>query len=269
MASLNYFWDQNAMQDSANPNPTILAIGDSWFWYPFPGGSLINYLGPIVQPKGHVIFAKGMNGAEAFDYVDGKYAKSVREALRLYGKGLDAVFISGGGNDFAGFNDLRPLLKADCSGESAPSGCFVGGASGLKGFLEHVDTYYRKLIGVVYTRTSLNCRIIMHTYDYAIPNGKGVFGGAGWLKPALVDAKVPGALQADCMTYLIDSFFKVLATISRGDPDHLIVVDSRGTLKTSDWANELHPTGDGFDKIATKCWAPVLAKAGLAPQRIA
>lgn len=102
--------------------------------YPLPGGSLINYIGPVVEKKSHVILAKGMNGAEAFDYVDGKYAKSVREALRLYGAGLSAAFISGGGNDFAGFNDLRPLLKDDCSAESTAKGCFRPGDSGSERF---------------------------------------------------------------------------------------------------------------------------------------
>lgn len=262
--SVNYFWDEVVMAESGTPNPTILAIGDSWFWYPFPGGSLINNLGEIVQSQGHVIFVKGMNGAEAFDYVDGKYARSVREALRLYGSGLEAVFISGGGNDFAGFNDLRPLLKNDCSAETGPAGCFARGTGGLKEFLDNIDLHYRKLIGAVYTRTSLDCKIVMHTYDYSVPNGKGVFGGAGWLKPALVDAKVPGDLHQDCVRYLLDAFRNVLDNISQGDPDHLIVVDSRDTLKKRDWANELHPTADGFAKIADSRWAPVLQEQGLA-----
>ena len=96
--------------------PSIIAIGDSWFWYPFPGGSLLNQLGLLVAGKQHTVLAFGNNEAEAYDYVYGKYAKSVREALRLFNDGsLSAVFISGGGNDFAGFNDLRPLLNGNCS----------------------------------------------------------------------------------------------------------------------------------------------------------
>ena len=61
----NYFWDEREMRESAHPSPTILAIGDSWFWYPFPGGSLVNKLGDLTASRGQVIFAKGMNGAEA------------------------------------------------------------------------------------------------------------------------------------------------------------------------------------------------------------
>ena len=261
---MNYFWDETAMLASDHPNPTILAIGDSWFWYPFVGGSLINNLGRIVQSRNHVIFAKGMNGAEAFDYVDGKYAKVIQVALKRYGTGLSAVFISGGGNDFAGFNDMRPLLKSDCSAQADAAGCYLDGDPGLRGFLDHMDQYYRKLIGVVYTHTAPDCFIVMHSYDYAIPSGKGVFGGGSWLKAALVDAKVPERLHGACVKYLLDAFHNVLANICALDPNHLVLVDSRGTLTQAEWANELHPTSEGFAKIAEKCWAPELRRLRLA-----
>ena len=257
----SFYWDEEKMKrDGANP--TILGIGDSWFWYLFLGGSLINNLGPIVARK-NVILAKGMNGAEAFDFVDGKYARIVLEALRLYGSGLSAVFISAGGNDFAGFYDMRPLLKENCSRETTAKGCFRGGDAGVKGFFERIDQHYRKLIGVIYTRTSLDCVIVMHSYDYVIPNGKGVFGGEGWLLPALVDAGVPVTLRQPCVNFLIDSFHTVLTKIALSDPMHLFVVDSRGTLGPNDWANELHPKGRGFKKLANTAWKPVLDNLGL------
>jgi hypothetical protein len=261
---MNYFWDEAAMLASDHPNPTILAIGDSWFWYPFAGGSLVNNLGRIVQSRGHVIFAKGMNGAEAFDFVDGKYAPAVRVALQRYGGGLSAVFISAGGNDFAGFNDLRPLLKGNCAAETDAAGCYLGGAAGLERFLDDVDRYYRKLIGVVYTHTTPRCLIVMHDYDYAIPTGLGVFGGSSWLKPALVDAQVPEQLQQPCVKYLLDQFHRVLANVCTLDPEHLVLVDSRGTLAPEEWANELHPTSQGFRKIVDERWAPVLRRLRLA-----
>lgn len=260
---MSIYWDEAAAK-AVYATPTILAIGDSWFWYPFPGGSLTSYLGPLVDSKQHVILAYGMNGAEAFDYVDGKYKRRVNEALRLYGSGLSAVLISGGGNDFAGFNDMRPLLNLDCSGAASASDCFRSGDGGLGAFLSSMDQHFRTLIGRVYTRTSLDCKIVMHSYDYAIPDGRSVLGGSGWLRPALVAAGVPEQLHTGCVKYLIDAFHKMLTDIAAGDPKHLLVVDSRGTLVASDWANELHPTGKGFKKIVTECWKPVLETAGLA-----
>ena len=47
---MNYYWDENLMKNDGKL-PSILAIGDSWFWYPLPGGSLINYIGPVVEKK--------------------------------------------------------------------------------------------------------------------------------------------------------------------------------------------------------------------------
>lgn len=260
---MSIYWS-TAELDRDHKTPTILAIGDSWFWYPFPGGSLTSYLGPIVDSKEHVILAKGMNGAAAFDYVDGKYRKDVIHALHFYGSGLSAVFISGGGNDFAGFNDMRPLLRLDCTDATTAADCFKSGDGGLSDFLERMELYYRTLIGRIYTYTSLDCHIITHSYDYAIPDGRGVLGKAGWLKPALVDAGVPEHLQQDCVRYLIDRFHGMLESVCAMDRKHLLIVDSRGTLGPDDWANELHPKGKGFKKIAKERWTPVLQAANLA-----
>jgi hypothetical protein len=260
---MNYFWAEERMEEAGVYSPTMLAIGDSWFWYPFRGGSLINNLGPIVQSRGHVILAKGMNGAEAEDYVDGKYARIVKEALRLYGSSLEAVLISGGGNDFAGLNDLRPLLKNNCTNETTAEGCFLGDP-GLDGFLEKMDDYYRRLLGMIYTRTGPDCHVIMHTYDYAIPSGQGLGGSEGWLEPALLDAQVPANLHRSCIEFLLDSFRDTLDAICESDPLHFHVVDSLGTLAAADWANELHPTAAGFTKIAEQRWKPVLQQLGLA-----
>src|SRR4051812_21659925 len=110
----NIYWHEPLMRQDGVV-PSILAIGDSWFWYPLPGGSLANSLAKIVAPAQHTILTFGNNGAEAFDYVDGVYAPLIQNALARYGTGLSAVFVSGGGNDFAGMSDLRPILGLDCS----------------------------------------------------------------------------------------------------------------------------------------------------------
>ena len=81
--------------------------------------------------------------------------------------------------------------------------------------MAHVDLYYRKLIGLIYTHTKPGCKIIMHTYDYSIPNGIGVFGSHGWLKPAMMDAGVPAQLQQACVKFLLDAFYDVLDNIRK------------------------------------------------------
>jgi hypothetical protein len=112
-------------------------------------------------------------------------------------------------------------------------------------------------------RTGPECRIVMHTYDYAPPTGKGLFGDSSWLLAALVNARVPPDLRDACIGHLIDQFHETLGRIARTDPATLYLVDSRGILAPGDWHNELHPTREGFRKIAVDAWEPVLAGAGL------
>lgn len=261
----NVYWDSSAMEIDG-VFPSILAIGDSWFWYPLPGGSLITPLGDLVAPKSHFIFALGNNGAEAFDYVYGKYSRSIRTALKLHGSSLSAAFISGGGNDFAGMNDLRPMLNADCSAALQAADCFrpSNDAGTLAWLMAKTAESYRMLIGQIMAASRPETFILMHNYDYAYPTGKGVFSSkASWLKPALDDAKVPAGLQRDCVKFVIDALSYALETLTQIDPDRVFLVDSRGTLAESDWANELHPKPAGFKKIAKSAWLPVLKKIGL------
>ncbi len=260
----NVYWSKTAL-DLDTTTADILAIGDSWFWYPFPGGSLINRIGDLVARQDHNILVAGNNGAEAYDYVKGKYKRQVAELLRLYGSSASAVLISGGGNDFAGLNDLRPMLKADCAGCTSAEGCFVPGddEGTIEWLMHRIYENHALLISRALYVMPPSGRVLLHTYDYAIPDGRGVFGGAGWLKPALDVAQVPAALQADCIRVIVDYAFSVFQRLAAGAPDRIVVVDSRGTLNADDWANELHPRSSGFRKIADQCWQPVLQGLGL------
>jgi hypothetical protein len=198
MVYQNVYWDAVLMRNN-DKYPSILAIGDSWFWYPFPGGSLLNHLGDMVATREHVILAYGNNGAEAYDYVRGTYSRQIGTALDLYGSRLSAVLISGGGNDFAGINDLRPVLGDDCAACTTAAACFRDGAEkgSLDWLLAKIKDSYITLIDRVIGATwrageggaqgaSGPARIILHNYDYAPVNGMGVFGPgtSSWLRPA-------------------------------------------------------------------------------------
>ena len=250
----------------AHRSASILAIGDSWFWYLFPGGSLLNQLGPLVATKQHTILAVGNNGAEAYDYVHGKYKNIVAQTLKFHGDGVSAVFISGGGNDFAGLNDLLPLLNEDCSSAQSAGECFKpgNGTGTLDKLMSDINQAYTLLIGQIMVKCPTGVKIFVHNYDYAIPSGKGVFGGGStWLKKSLEDARVPPQLQQSCIRLIVDRFSQELAVVRAQGNGQVVFVDARGTLGPGDWANELHPTPAGFRKLALK-WEPELRAAGLA-----
>jgi hypothetical protein len=261
----NIYWHEPLMvQDGVVPS--ILGIGDSWFWYPLPGGSLATSLAALVAPRQHTLLVFGNNGAEAFDYVGGVYADRIERALQRYGSGCSAVFVSGGGNDFAGFNDLRPLLGLDCSACASADACFNHGAQAdsIESLFDRVQQYHVELIDRIAAHVPASARIFVHNYDYALPTGKSVVGKGGWLRPALADARVPPPLQAACVRYLIDEFSQRLLALQSMYAGRVVFVDSRGTLAPADWANELHPKGSGFARIARERWRPALATAGLA-----
>ncbi len=260
----NLYWHEPLMR-SEGAVPSILAIGDSWFWYPLPGGSLASALARLVAPRGHTLLAFGNNGAEAFDYVDGVYAPLIAGALERYGTGCSAVFVSGGGNDFAGFTDLRPLLGMDCSACTSEDACFNHGPGegSIDTLFDRVKQSHIQLIDLVAAHVPASARIYLHNYDYALPTGKAVIGNQAWLKPALLAAGVPAPLRAACVRYLIDQFSRRLAELQTRYGGRVVFVDSRGTLAPDDWANELHPKATGFGKLARRCWRPALASAGL------
>lgn len=259
------YWHEPTMRNDG-ALPSVLAIGDSWFWYPLPGGSLATALARLVAARQHTILAFGNNGAEAFDYVGGVYADAVERALDRYGAGCSAVFVSGGGNDFAGFNDLRPLLRVDCGACTTAAACFDDGTqpSAAEALFARVARYYADLIDRILWSVPAAATIFVHSYDYALPSGQAVIGSSAWLQPALVAAGVPPALRAGCVAHLIDRFSAQLADIEAGYGGRVVFVDSRGALRPADWANELHPTGAGFRRIAQQRWRPALAAAGLA-----
>lgn len=260
------YWDKTQMQNDG-ATPSILAIGDSWFWYPLIGGSLIVPLGELVARKQHIIYCLGNNGAEAIDYTQGRYRRVVLEGLRLYGSGLSAVFISGGGNDLAGRDDLLPMLNVDCSAATTAQDCFrAGSGTGtLSEMINRVDKSTQKLIAMAQAVIPPRSTIYLHPYDYGYPDGRGALGGSAWLKPALDEAKVPVVLHRPAVKLVIDRFATIFGNISAASSGRVFFVDSRGKLtRSTQWANELHPTPAGFKKIAFDAWQPLLVADNLA-----
>ena len=88
--------------------PIVLCFGDSWFWYPVPGiGSLSNRLLEFGRYQAIDIAAIGKVGMEIAS--PGKNVLSeLTTFLQWESKTIDMIAISGGGNDFAGADDLDP-----------------------------------------------------------------------------------------------------------------------------------------------------------------
>lgn len=230
--------------------PEILAIGDSWFWYP-----LNNLLIPMwgLWAGNKVVFAQGKVGAEAEELAKGRYLANFRRILKGY-PGIKAVLISAGGNDFAGDDDMSNILNPKNVCENATTGaeCFDAGKLNQLMFATVADAY-RSLIREIATHRG-EALVYLHNYDYAIPSGLGFLGFGKWLKYPLDQAGIRPEVQPLAVNHLLDTFNDALAQIHYEFADRTLLVDTSGVLRPADWANELHPTMGGFNKLVSQAW---------------
>ncbi len=243
------YWDEGLML-GAGDFPDIVCIGDSWFWYP-----LNNLLIPIwgLWAGNKTVFAQGKVGAEAEELAKGKYLSNFRRILKGY-PGIKAVLISAGGNDFAGDDDLSKILnpKNVCQNAATGAECFDPGKLNQLMFGTVLDAY-RVLLREIATYRG-EALVYLHNYDYAIPTGLGFLGFGRWLKYPMDQAGVPSAVQPLAVNYLLDTFNDVLAQIQSEFADRTLLIDSSGVLAPADWANELHPSMSGFNKVVAQAW---------------
>src|SRR2546425_5430401 len=112
---MTVYYDRDRVQPGAFP--AILAIGDSWFWYP-KVSNLLAEISAAVKPDYSNIMALGYLGAKLEEYVAGKYASAFARELRpAFARYYSAVLISGGGNATV---DLHLCLQHDWSARTKP-----------------------------------------------------------------------------------------------------------------------------------------------------
>ena len=251
------FWNERIKLIDSGELVQVLAIGDSWFHY--PANNLITPLyGALEQPTVYVI---GENGARADELCKGTWLANFRTMLTDY-PGIRLVCISAGGNDFAGIGDLDDkILKPDCGAATASDACYrLNEPAGIFGVVENA---YRTLVSTV-AAVRPDVTILVHNYDYAIPDGRTLPGMSSWLKLPMDNCRVPvagapsGGLRRDIVRSLIDHFtvsLDDLASSFAGPHQPSVkLVWSAGTLADTAWANELHPRSSGFNKLVNDCW---------------
>jgi lysophospholipase L1-like esterase len=247
----------------AVPPPTglLVAEGDSWFDYP-----LHDVLSMLEDEHGFDVESVAHKGdtVEDMAYSGGQFDDFARllEKLLRQGRVPDAILLSGGGNDVAG-DQFAMLINHAASGLPPLNDDVVHGVIDIR-----VRNAYAFLIsGLTEIAIRLLQRpipIVLHGYDYAVPDGRGVLGGFAflpgpWLQPGF-RRKGHGDADAnvDVMEQLINTFNAMLRQLAGAVGfGHVRYVDLRGTLSNAanykrDWANELHPTERGFRSVAQK-----------------
>jgi lysophospholipase L1-like esterase len=239
----------------------LVAEGDSWFDYP-----LHDVLSILEDEHGFDVESVARKGdtVEDMAYSDGQFDDFVRllEKLLRQERVPDAILLSGGGNDIAG-DEFAMLLNHAASGLPPLNDDVVRGVIDVRAR----DAYAFLISGLTEIAVRLLKRpipIILHGYDYPVPDGRGFLGGFAflpgpWLQPGF-HRKGHGDVDANTAIIgkLIDAFNTMLRQLARtAGFGHVRYVDLRGTLSNAaaykrDWANELHPTERGFRAVALK-----------------
>lgn len=232
----------------------LAATGDSWFDYPLDKG-LLHHTDVIAKlrdklPSGTVIGNIAQYGDTAANLMGETRRAQLR---RMLAAGADAILFSGGGNDLAG-DQFRLWLDQKHPGADPATAI---NDQALAGILAVVTAAYEDLIAL---RDEIDpaIPILLHGYDFAIPNGVPadllIFKIAGpWLYPSLHSrgwmANRADPAGAAIVKPILQRFASTLTSLT--DPArHIHLVPTQGTLGPTEWANELHPTSGGFDKIA-------------------
>jgi hypothetical protein len=238
----------------------LVAEGDSWFDYPWH-----DVLRMLEDRHGYDVESVAHRGdtVEAMAYTGQleEFARTIEKLLRQSSV-PDAILLSAGGNDIAG-GQFQMLINHVRAAHAGLNDQVVEGVIDVRVFDAYV-TIISAVTEVCRQRTGVAVPIVIHGYDYAVPDGRGVMGGWGplpgpWLQPGFREKGFEDlATCKDLIETVIDRFNAMLKRVTLVPSlAHVRYLDLRGTLPNDAtyktwWANELHPTERGFDAVADR-----------------
>ena len=255
---------EDLQEKSRRGSVLLVAEGDSWFNFPLHSNAVsamrrLGYAVKEVADPAHTLEFMATSPHQKDEFSD-KLRKLATRRTRP-----TAVLLSGGGNDFV---DVLPLLLNDYSPRTPTLN-----QSEVDNFSEnHLRKHYLEWLNFVTNicddifGSDKRIPILIHGYAYAVPDGRRNFFAGPWLKKEL-KAKGHMNLTQNTQTIaaLINSFNDVLSLIpGTTNLDHVHYVNLRKTLSNDlsrangkrkykrDWRDELHPTEDGFAKVAAE-----------------
>ena len=232
----------------ANPAwPVIVSEGDSWFSFP-EHDNVVDHLDDFALRRLSLLRLEA-SGERALRLVGGKQKIRLAQYLRRFP--VEALLFSGGGNDIVGA-DLLPLLNRHEAGMSWQE-CINEETTG--GRLDRLHSAYLDLVHLR-DENRPACRFYVHAYDLAIPSGRYVrawgFKIGPWMRNNLeakgIDDPADGKAIVHELLRRFDGLLRQLAADHAG----VVHVETHGTLGEDEWNDELHPTADGFRKIAER-----------------
>jgi lysophospholipase L1-like esterase len=240
---------------------TLVAEGDSWFDY--PGGDI---LGVLEDEHGYEIESVARYGdlVEDMAYGEKQYADFSRAIEKLVRRRElpKAVLLSGGGNDIAG-DAFHMLLDHARSARPGANEDVVRGIIDVR-----LRNAYVSILSAVTKLcadlTGHTLPILVHGYDYPVPDGRGFLGGwwllpGPWLRPGFARKGLHDLPQNRRTIEALIERFNVMLIGVTAEPRfrHVRFVDLRRVLPNDGsyrrwWGNELHPTAAGWRAVARR-----------------
>lgn len=253
----------------------LLAVGDSWFDYP-----VHDILTRLDDNYGYNIESAAHKGDPIETMVSkvGQLDKFARNLDKIIAHGAvpKAILVSGGGDDIAG-NEFGMLINnIDLVPIPGWNAQIITGVIDVR-----VAAAYRLMINSINAicqgRLQKTFPILVHGYDYPVPDGRGFLGGwpfpGPWLKPGFDEKRfVDINATTTMMVTIIDRFNTMLQNLVKEPGNqNAIYIDLRKTLSNAQadykdfWANEIHPNAggifggkDGWGAIADKFHAALV-----------
>jgi GDSL-like Lipase/Acylhydrolase family len=246
----------------------LVAEGDSWFDYP-----LNDVLRLLEDQHGYDVESVAHKGdsVEEMAYGRGQLEELTRRLEKLLRRGVvpKAILLSGGGNDVAG-DEFGMLLNHARSAVRGLNEQVLAGVIDERVRLAYI-TILSAVTQVAEERLGRRLPILVHGYDYPVPDGRGFLGGwwllpGPWLEPGFREKGFADMPERIAMAkQLIDRFNVQLKSVAAmSEFAHVRYVDIRGTLSVGAdyktwWANELHPTPRGFERVTDRFAAALAA----------
>lgn len=235
---------------------TLVAAGDSWYDYPLPPLTHSDVVAHLnAMPLSPNILSLAHHGEAAEDMLGVAKYRRLKSVLLdpEHDQLFDAILFSGGGNDLAG-DQFRLWLRDNAKVANNPDQGL--NQEMVSAVIEIVVGAYRSLIELrdltqAAYGNGRTIPIFAHSYDYAIPTGVGVCGAGPWLLPGLQDRGWNEASGRVIVRHLLTGFAAALDKLEQSTPN-FVHVRTQGTLGDDQWANELHPTPEGFAAISAK-----------------
>jgi hypothetical protein len=233
----------------------MLAQGDSWFDYPLNGNAISLTSTDIIahlQGMGTtnpVVINMAHYGEASTDEMSlpkqERMIRTLHDPSNWLSNGKpDAILFSAGGNDIAG-DQFCIFVGYAAAGESGLQADRFGDALGMVK-ASYMDLFaFRDLYAP-------GVPIFAHCYDFPLPTGTPAGCIGPWLKPSLDYAGWNFAQGTAICRQALLNFRTMLQALASDASNLFFLVDTRGVLTASDWANELHPYPPGFAKLAAK-----------------